>query len=213
MGGIGSGGWNRSGRATTSDRDQLDIALLRREDVLTAGAGMLITWRVGEVDTRAALVDGDRDGVTVVTAADVGGDDEGLQRQRIGIMWRPCRFGGERPYFVCPDCGARRLHLFADAGRFICRDCASLTYATRRERSFDRALRVSSRIRHQLNAPSWFEQVTPDRPAGMHRRTFGRLLERLSHAEERACGDIMRFLESFAQKRSDDGAEAGGFWR
>lgn len=86
----------------------------------------------------------------------------------------PCHFGGERPYFLCPDCGRRCLHLYrpADDWHFACRTCLDLAYAVECE---PKALAWKRRKR-KLAARLGTER---SRPVGMHWRTFWRLLDEL----------------------------------
>jgi hypothetical protein len=54
--------------------------------------------------------------------------------QRIPIGWTPCRFGGERPWFVCSVyssgryCGRRVTKLYGAGRLFACRKCYQLAY-------------------------------------------------------------------------------------
>jgi hypothetical protein len=55
-------------------------------------------------------------------------------QQRVAISWTPCRFGGERPWFICSVCAngtycGRQVTKLYDAGRlFACRHCYRLAY-------------------------------------------------------------------------------------
>jgi hypothetical protein len=56
---------------------------------------------------------------------------------QVPVVWTPCNFGGERPWFVCPGsrCGGRRvtkLYLPPGGARYyLCRHCHDLTYHSR----------------------------------------------------------------------------------
>ena len=47
----------------------------------------------------------------------------------------PCRFGGFRYWFLCPECNKRVaiIHLPLSKKIFACRECHNLTYESRRE--------------------------------------------------------------------------------
>lgn len=74
-----------------------------------------------------------RDGETLASV-DVATDTSGLTmryrageisvHQRITFARRPCRFGGERTFFACPDCHRRCAALYGvnDRRQFSCRD-------------------------------------------------------------------------------------------
>lgn len=58
-------------------------------------------------------------------------------RQTVKITTTECYFGGERIWFVCPECHNRaaKLHLPPQATQFRCRGCHNLTYRSQREHS------------------------------------------------------------------------------
>src|SRR6266481_9692801 len=62
------------------------------------------------------------------------GEDWSDVEQRVAIAWTPCRFGGERPWFVCSVaangvyCGRRVTKLYGAGRLFACRHCYRLAY-------------------------------------------------------------------------------------
>lgn len=66
--------------------------------------------------------------------------------QRIAIDWTLCRFGGERPWFLCSgrsnagQCGRRVTTLYAAGRLFACRHCYHLAYGSQRESMHERGL-------------------------------------------------------------------------
>jgi hypothetical protein len=56
--------------------------------------------------------------------------------QRVTIAWTQCRFGGERPWFVCSVqsngvyCGRQVTKLYGVGRLFACRHCYRLAYAS-----------------------------------------------------------------------------------
>src|SRR5215204_4478492 len=43
--------------------------------------------------------------------------------QQIELEWRPCNFGGRRPFMHCPQCQTPVVVLYMRGGRFKCRAC------------------------------------------------------------------------------------------
>jgi hypothetical protein len=88
---------------------------------------------------------------------------EGVAR----LAWTPCNFGGERPWFVCPDCDRKAAMLYATSAGSgaLCRRCANLAYQSQREDAIARAERRAKRALARLG---------PDgsRPKGMHKSTY-----------------------------------------
>jgi hypothetical protein len=108
-----------------------------------------------------------------------GGDWQEVT-ETILIHWRACRFGGRRPYFVCPGvrngppCAKSVTKLIGASKRFLCRHCYGLGYASQSEDPFDRALRKANRLRRRLDRSAWGQYCLPGRPRGMWRKTYCR---------------------------------------
>lgn len=97
----------------------------------------------------------------------------------VPLAWTPCHFGGSRPWFVCPgrDCGRRVTKLYLRAGYFLCRHSHDLNHASRGEVRGHYLLRRAQKIRVRLGGHSGLARPFPERPKGMHRRTYFRLFE------------------------------------
>jgi hypothetical protein len=92
----------------------------------------------------------------------------------------PCHYGGERSWFMCPDCGKNVAVLYALRTRFACRHCHNLTYESTRENAFLRTLRRQKKALKQLSRD--FRDSGPlQKPKGMRWRTYHRLLDEACH--------------------------------
>ncbi len=91
-----------------------------------------------------------------------------------------CRYGGERVYFLCPDCGRRCERLFGldRAGRFACRICLRLGYASESESPEDRTWRRQRKLESRLDDDG-------GKPPRMRGRTYESILVAISEQEER----------------------------
>ena len=113
-----------------------------------------------------------------------GGEWEDVA-ETVRIVRVACRFGGARPYFICPGvvngitCGRRVAKLHGPGRYFLCRHCYHLGYASQVEDPWDRVLRRANKIRQRLGG----EPGMAARPKGMWRRTYERLCERAFEAE------------------------------
>jgi hypothetical protein len=100
-----------------------------------------------------------------------------------------CRFGGVRPYFICPGvvngiaCGRRVAMLYWPGRHFLCRHCYRLGHASQIEDPWERALRRANKIQQRLGGEPGMAALLPARPKGMWRRTYGRLSELAFEAE------------------------------
>lgn len=174
MGGLGSGGWNDTGRRTTSDAWRLSVDSLNKAGVLTCEWPRGWQWsRDGE---RVAYIGicATETGITLDYRSRWRGGEWTDHKEHIAISWEACRFGGRRPYFHCPVCGRRVLHLHG-ISRYLCRKCNNLSYPSQRESPVDRAFRRANGIRHRLDGEPGTANAFPMKPKHMHWRTYNRL--------------------------------------
>ncbi len=162
------GGWRwNAGRPPTKgmaeDCLSIDARWCQREGRLASGATGALTWRSGcEVTGQIGATS---DGTGLLLAYTLDGTP---MRQRIKVLNTPCTYGGARPWFGCPTCGARVAILYMRLGRFQCRACARVAYRSQSEdecgRSWLRQQKAEARLLGR-----WM------RPKGMHHATHERL--------------------------------------
>ena len=188
MGGFGSTRWGWTPtRATTDGLVALDVRAMARAGALRPGARSEWTWsRRGEATDRITAI-AETGGVVldyVIMHRD--GRPEPV-RERVVLERTACPFGGARPWFACPGCGSRRAVLHCRGGRFRCRACHDLAYASTREAPWERARRRAGKLRDRLgdDAPRLpgLVGLWPDKPRGMRWRTYARLVGELDAAE------------------------------
>jgi hypothetical protein len=201
MGGFGSTRWAYiSTKDTVESSRSLDINRLKRAGCLEPGyrGG----WEWSQDGERVASIRFRRDDNGLVLSYRVrqhGGEWQDVE-QPTPIVWMPCRFGGERPYFVCPGivngiaCGRRVSKLYGAGTYFLCRHCYRLAYASQREDRYDRALRRANNIRMRLGGEPGTASLFPNRPKGMHHETYERLQSAVFSAEILAEERLVIFL-------------------
>lgn len=188
MGGFGSGRPS-SGRGTVEDWHWLDVNQLHRAGCLDAGWSGGWQWthngkRTGWINLASGV-----DSLRLTYRTRTPGAEWLDVAETVSIVRVPCRFGGARPYFICPGivngvvCGRRVAKLYASGRYFLCRHCHQLAHASQREAVWERALRRASKIRRRLGGNPETIEPFPDRPKGMWRRTYQRLLEQVADAE------------------------------
>jgi hypothetical protein len=132
------------------------------------------------------------------------GEWQGVE-QPTPIVWRSCRFGGARPYFVCPGivngiaCGRRASKLYGAGTYFLCRHYR-LAYTSQREDRYDGALRRANNICMQLGGKRGTGSLFPNRPKGMHHKTYKRLQSAVLSAELLAEERLVIFLERLQRR-------------
>jgi hypothetical protein len=109
--------------------------------------------------------------------------------ETVRIVRIPCRFGGNRPSFVCPGaanditCGRRVTKLHGAGRYFLCRHCYRLAHASQSEGEWDRTLRRANKIRQRLGGEPGVAAPFSQKPKGMWKRTYERLCNQAFEAE------------------------------
>ena len=218
MGGFGSGRPSGTGRDKVEACRSIDVNRLHKMGCLRDGWAVGWRWmsdgeKVASINLRA-----DADRLHLSYCVRIGGGEwEGVV-ETVGIVHAPCRFGGMRPYFICPGvvngvaCGRRVAKLHCAARYFLCRHCCRLAHASQSEGARDSALRRANKIRQRLGGEPDLVAPFPPKPRGMWRRTYVRLRDQAFAAE-------MRADEAFALRaerllaRIDNPNPERSFWR
>ena len=187
MGGFGSG--RTGGRTKAEECRVLDVNRMHREGCLRDGWRGQWEWkRDGE---RVACISMRSEGHRIVLSYSVrcyGGESEKIE-EAVNLLRVICRFGGERPYFVCPGirngvaCRRRVAKLYGAGRYFLCRHCYRITHASQSEGPWDRSLRRANKIKQRLGGDPGMAAPFPQKPKGMWRRTYERLSEEALDAE------------------------------
>ena len=218
MGGFGSGRRSGTGRSKVESCRSLDVNRLNREGCLRAG--WMGGWQWSRDGERVAWISLRADGERLHLAYRVcigGGDWEDID-ESVRIVSVACRYGGARPYFMCPGvangraCGRRVAKLHGPGRYFLCRHCNRLSYASQSEGALDRALRRANTIRQRLGGDPGMASPFPERPKGMWRRTYERLHRRTFEIEMRAEEAMDLHIVKLAS-RIDRPNRKRSFWR
>lgn len=110
-------------------------------------------------------------------------------RKNVHTVAIPCNYGGNRLYYVCPRCKGLHRFLYPVNRHYLCRDCAELNYWTQQNR--DAAL-IEHHIYRLHDLLKCYDDLTakelaeyiPDKPPGMHWKTYNRLVDKLETAQE-----------------------------
>jgi hypothetical protein len=99
-------------------------------------------------------------------------------------------------------CGRRVTKLYGAGRLFACRHCYRLVYASQQEAAHQRGLLKSQKIRIRLGgSPSMLDEF-PDKPKGMHWRTYDRLCRVHDAAEEQSTIGLMDFVQRLGRRTS-----------
>ena len=161
-------------KSTTDDYRRLDVRALHKAAMLGAGHAAMWNWYSRGVLRASVHVRAEAGRLILNYSATSNGERKDY-RYPVGLSWTPCRFGGERPWFLCPSC-QRRVAILYGGAVFACRHCYRLAYESQRERDYNRLAGRADKIRRRLGWPVGILNPTPwTKPPRMHRRTFWRL--------------------------------------
>lgn len=102
----------------------------------------------------------------------------------IEIEFTPCNYGGERAWFLCPECEDRVSKLYLKNGYFKCRRCHELNYILQQEDKRDFAVRSIEHKMYKIQDKLKTRRATNNcyaipKPKGMHYKTYKELIEQL----------------------------------
>lgn len=115
----------------------------------------------------------------MVTMPDVGRlhivhFDTDMPAEILELSYTATAFGGRRAWFQCSKlgCGKRVAVLHATPTGFRCRHCTHLGYASKFNQPRDRAMQGVRKIRERLGGGHNLLEPFPEKPKGMHWRTY-----------------------------------------
>lgn len=199
MGGPGSGSWYRwSKKNTVEECRTLDINRWSREGLLRPGLYFSWAWKDDQGSVKASIEVRTLPGAVELayTVTPRGGEPQEI-RYQVPLTYTPCNYGGERPWFVCPGkgCGRRVGKLYLGGTYFLCRHCHDLAYESQREDRATRFLRKAQKIRRQLGGHPGLVYPFPEKPKGMHWKTYYRLKFEAEKAEWASWAALQERLE------------------
>jgi hypothetical protein len=197
------------GRTTCESCKSVDVRRWHREGRLQAGRCFSCSWTCAGEPSGTINVRAECDAVFLIYRAQSWGSSEWKSiEQRVPITWTACHLGGQRPWFVCSVysggryCGRRVAVLYGAGELFACRRCYGLAYASQQESALHRRLRRAQKIRLGLGGSADIFDDFPDKPKGMHWRTYERLRHTYDIAQARCTLSLTRFIDRLDQKVS-----------
>lgn len=109
-----------------------------------------------------------------------------------------CHYGGSRPWFRCPRCHRRCAVIYgvANDGRFGCRRCMRLAYASEADDKLSRLWRKLRKLEAKLGEDY-------RRPKGMRHRTYERIFAQMDEVEERKDAAFGKTALAFLGRLAD----------
>lgn len=200
MGGFGSGRPSGSGRDTVEGCHSIDANRLQRHGCLRAGWAGGWQWTASGEQVAWINMRADTDHLQLTYRVRLGGGEWEDVAETVRIARVACRFGGLRPYFICPGvvrglaCRRRVIKLHAAGRYFLCRHCYCLAYASQSEDACNRLLRRAHKIKQRLGGDPGPAEPLPPKPPGMWQRTYERLAEQALDADQRARNALLPYI-------------------
>jgi hypothetical protein len=194
------------GKNTVEGCRSIDVLRWHKLDYLRSPQLFSWAWTMDGERMASINVETERHSVMLKYRSRSYGEDWSDVEQRIAVAWTPCRFGGERPWFVCSVrsngvyCGRRVTKLYRAGRLFACRNCYRLAYASQQESLLHRGLGKSRKIRMRLGGSPNMSEEFPDKPKGMHWRTYERLRSVHDVADERSTIGLRSFVERLGRR-------------
>jgi hypothetical protein len=208
MGGIGSGSWYRFDKKTTIEECRsLDVRRLHREGLLNPGLAFSWSWsRAGrQIASIGGVALGEHrpERLLLLFRHKSGPNAEWEDvEEPVELEWTACNFGGERPWFICPGagCGRRVAVLYGPGRYFLCRHCYNLSNQSQRDNKMYRASHRAQDIRERLGGSANMMEPFPEKPSGMHWKTYERLWWEHHEAEMEQLAGMREWLDRFEKK-------------
>jgi len=157
---------------------------MKKRGYLTPGAMGTLSWSCGGEPTGSIRYITHPDHIQLIyRSREHGGEWEDLSYP-VYFEETECHYGGTRKWFLCPGLGcSRRVAVLYGAGKyFLCRTCNNLAYSSQNEGRAQRASRKSRKIIERLGGDPYCDYY-PDKPKGMHWKTYNRLIRKAEYFE------------------------------
>ena len=186
------GGHNWKGGGTVEGTRSIDVMWLAREGCLAESRSSSLRWSYSDGSTASIGVIGGKHSITLAYRVRSGAEDWQTVTQPVPIIWQPCRFGGERRWFVCNVrsngvyCGRRVTKLYGAGRFFACRHCYRLGYSVQRGGPMDRAHHNLARLHRKLGADyDGPDMPPPPKPKWVRWKTYSRIAKQIEAGQER----------------------------
>jgi hypothetical protein len=183
MGGLGSGWYgDRNGKQTTAGSYSIDIRQLFREGSYLLGQSTTWKWSINGKPVASVVVLITYGDVCITYRHKTQKDYWSDKAYTVDLEWTDCHYGGQRPWFQCPNrfC-SKRVAILYIGDSIGCRQCRGLVYESQRENDCNRLSRAADKLRDRLGWKRGFLHGEGYRPKGMHKTTFEKLA--LSHQQ------------------------------
>ena len=184
MGGPGSGNWYRwDKKSVTLEHKRLDIRLLKKQNGLKPGTLASISWSSNGESTGSIGYEIKENRMVLKYQHRKKEQDWEEVIEIVFFDQTRCHFGGYRTWFLCPKCERRVAILYGPGKYFLCRHCSNLTYESCNTNSVQRIFDKAYKLKKQLGGKSGLDYPIPEKPKGMHWKTYNRIKHEIIRLE------------------------------
>ena len=194
------------GKTTVESCRCIDVLDWHRRGCLRSPRRFSWAWRRAGKRVASINVETERRRVTLKYRSRPYGEGWIDVEQQFPVVWTPCRFRGDRPWFICSVsangtyCGRQIAKLYQAGRLFACRHCSRLAYASQQESAHERGLRKAQGIRKRLGGTANMLDEFPKKPKGMHWRTYERLCRVHDAAQARSFIGLTDFAKRLRKR-------------
>ncbi|MBF0259854.1 MAG: hypothetical protein HQK62_13665 [Desulfamplus sp.] len=190
MGGWGSGSSFRCGSRRKAESSlPLDIRYFKRKGLLEPGSLITSSWSIGGNVYSSIQGRVFEDHLLLMYRHKKTEDI----KQRINFTWTNCNYGGERIWFICPDCGRRCAVIYSRGKYFACRKCCNLLYNSQCQTLRDRRFSKANKLRETIGAEIGSSHPLPIfKPLNMHQKTWDRIRHQIERLENQGWSAMGR---------------------
>ena len=187
MGGPGSGNhWHWGARDTCESYKRIELPYLRKHGLLNPGHYGRLSWTWGgEPSGNISFRTHENSMELIYSYRSAGEDDWQEVNEYVPFTFTAQNLGGRRRWFVCLSCGRKCAVLYGGT-HYRCRKCWNLAYQSQHETPPFRALSQAQKYRRRHGGSEYTDDPFPEKPKGMHWRTYERIRERGEALDERA---------------------------
>jgi hypothetical protein len=187
--------------------EAIDVRELQRRNLLRPGL-----WSFLKLDDEIVIIKSQPAAIVLISSVlPDGAAEPKYLLQRVPIHRTKCHLGGERPWFNCivstdgKLCGRRAAKLYRVGHLFACQHCLGLAYASQQEIPVRRAIRRAQKIKMRLGGSDDPLEPLPQKPRGMHWRTYERLRAQADAADAEADALLVESMPGLKELLADSG--------
>jgi alpha-amylase/alpha-mannosidase (GH57 family) len=157
------------------DYRSVDLAWLRRKGCFKLGYSGRITWSRGGSVTAWINYRVEASGLRLIYRTRRNGEEWRDIDELFPFLYTATYFSGHRRWLQCPSCNHRCRVLYGGA-YFRCRRCHGLRYESQYEPAWLSGTSRAQKIRERYGGSGSLDEPFPEKPKGMHGRTYKRLI-------------------------------------